>query len=158
MRSFCRKTQFSIKFRILDGGFEGGGGADFIFMGAGILHWFSLACVCQRLSVFACICSHLLTPPLSRPPLRDSGYYCNVREQESMLLVDHAFARVTQAIFVIFVVFTGSEQQSPCLLGRTQVCHFRRFRQNPFFWQGTKARFTKSTVSATPTVSAENVA
>ena len=35
-------------------------------------------------------------------------------------LVNHSFARMAPAIFVIFVIFTGSEQQSPfkrCLMG-----------------------------------------
>ena len=34
----------------------------------------AFACVCQRLSAFVCVCSHLLTPPLLRPPLRDTDY------------------------------------------------------------------------------------
>ena len=41
----------------------------------------------------------------------------SIREQKTMPLVNHAFASVTPAIFVIFVVFTGSEQQNPCLTG-----------------------------------------
>ena len=37
-------------------------------------------------------------------------------------------------------------------MGRMQIRHFRHSRQNgPSFWQGTKARSTKSTVCATPT-------
>ena len=36
---------------------------------------------------------------------------------KTLLLVNHAFARATPAIFVIFVVFTVFEQQSPCLIG-----------------------------------------
>ena len=32
----------------------------------------AFACVCQRLSAFVCVCSHLLTPPLLRPPPRDT--------------------------------------------------------------------------------------
>ena len=32
----------------------------------------AFAFVCQRLSAFVCVCSHLLTPPLLRPPLRDT--------------------------------------------------------------------------------------
>ena len=35
--------------------------------------WF-FACVCRRLSAFVCDCSHLLTPPFSRPPLRASEF------------------------------------------------------------------------------------
>ena len=63
-----------------------------------------------------------------------------------MLLVNHAFARVTLAIFVIFVVLTGCEQETLVLLLRAQIRHFCRFRQNTSFWQGTKAQFTKGTV------------
>ena len=48
-----------------------------------------------------------------------------------MPLVNHAFPRATPAIFVIF---TGSEQQSPLLLlVRTQIRPLRRFGQNPLF-------------------------
>ena len=69
---------------------------------------------------------------------------------QAMLLLNHAFAHVTPAIFVIFVIFTGSEQQSPSLLLRTRIRHFRRFGQKPpLSWQGTKARFNKSTAFAT---------
>ena len=32
----------------------------------------AFACVCPLLSAFACVCSHLLAPPLLRPPLRDT--------------------------------------------------------------------------------------
>ena len=32
-------------------------------------------------------------------------------------LVNHAFARMTPAIFVLLVLFTGSEQESPCFTG-----------------------------------------
>ena len=40
-----------------------------------------------------------------------------IQGTRTMPLVSHAFAGVTPAIFVIFVVFTGSEQQSPCSTG-----------------------------------------
>ena len=58
---------------------------------------------------------------------------------KTMPLADHAFARVTPAIFVIFIVFMGSEQQSPCfILVRTKIRHFRRFRQTPVSLAGDK--------------------
>ena len=44
--------------------------------------------------------------------------------------------------------FTGFEQQSPCFCWLE-----RRFRQKPPLFGGTKARFTKSTVSWTPKTS-----
>ena len=68
-----------------------------------------------------------------------------LREPETALLVNHAFARVTHAIFAIFVVVAGSEQQSPCLLVRTPIRHF-----SPFLRQTPLLRFTKSTVFGTP--------
>ena len=69
-----------------------------------------------------------------------------------MPLVNHAFARVPPAIFVIFVVFSrGLSSKALVLLVRMQIRHFRRFRQKnkkPVF-RGTKARFTKGTVFGT---------
>ena len=58
---------------------------------------------------------------------------------------------VTPAIFVAFVVFTGSEQESPWLywLERKFII-FAFFVKTPLSWQGTKARFTKGTVFWTP--------
>ena len=53
-----------------------------------------------------------------------------------MCLENHAFACGTPTIFVIFIVFTESEQQSPCLLARTQIRDLLRFRQNPLFLPG----------------------
>ena len=47
------------------------------------------------------------------PPLFARSF----REQKAMPLVNHAFPNITTAIFVSFVVFTGSEQQSPCFTG-----------------------------------------
>ena len=67
-----------------------------------------------------------------------------------MLLVNHALARETPAIFVIFVVSRGSSSKALVLLVRMQIRHFRHFRQKPTFSGGTKARFTKSTVFGTP--------
>ena len=64
-----------------------------------------------------------------------------------MLLVNHAFARVTPAIFV---VLTGSDEQSPCLLGKIQICHFRSFHQKPSVWHRTQAQLNKGTGFATP--------
>ena len=43
------------------------------------------------------------------------GVFGVVREQKTVLLVSHAFVRV---IFVIFVIFTGFEQLSPCFRER----------------------------------------
>ena len=71
--------------------------------------------------------------------------------QETVLLVNHALARGTPAIFVIFVVSWGSSSKALVLLVRMQIRHFRHFRQKPPFSGGTKARFTKSTVFGTPT-------
>ena len=68
-----------------------------------------------------------------------------------MLLVNHALACGTPAIFVIFVVSRGSSSKALVLLVRMQIRHFRHFRQKPPFSGGTKARFTKSTVFGTPT-------
>ena len=48
------------------------------------------------------------------------------------------FAHGTTAIFV---AFTGSEQQSP---RRTQIRHFRRFRQNPSFGRGQRYGLPKA--------------
>ena len=63
-----------------------------------------------------------------------------------MPLVNHAFARVTPATFVIFVVFTGLSSKTLVLQVRTRIRHFRRFRQNTLFMQGAEARFTKGTI------------
>ena len=68
--------------------------------------------------------------------------------QETVLLVNHALARGTPAIFVIFFVSRGSSGKALALLVRMQIRHFRQ--KTPFFFGGTKARFTKSTVFRTP--------
>ena len=65
----------------------------------------------------------------------------NIGVQETVLLVNHALARGTPAIFVIFVVSRGSSSKALVLLVRMQIRHFRHFRQNPPFSGGTKARF-----------------
>ena len=67
--------------------------------------------------------------------------------QETVLLVNHAFARGTPAIFV---VSRGLSSKAFVVLVRMQIRHFRRFRQKPPRFGGTKARFTKSSVSWTP--------
>ena len=67
-----------------------------------------------------------------------------------MPLVNHAFARATPAIFVIFVVSRGPSAKALVLLVRTRIRHFRRFRQKPPRFGGTKARFTKNAVFGTP--------
>ena len=72
--------------------------------------------------------------------------------QETVLLVNHALARGTPVIFVIFVVSRGSSSKALVLLVRMQIRHFRHFRQNPPFSGGTNERFTKSTVFGTPTL------
>ena len=64
--------------------------------------------------------------------------------------VNHAFARVTLAIFVIFVVSWGLSSKTLVLLVRTQIRHLRVFIKTPSSWQGTKARFAKGTVNGTP--------
>ena len=55
-----------------------------------------------------------------------------VREQK------HAFGKPCLCPTpAIFVVSTGSEQQSPCFTGyRTQIRYFRRFRRNPLLLAG----------------------
>ena len=74
------------------------------------------------------------------------------RPKKTVLLVDHAFARVTLAIFVIFVVCMQSEQQIPCFSGHSATSSFSPFSsKTPSCWQGIKARLTKSTVLPTPT-------
>ena len=74
----------------------------------------------------------------------------NVGVQETVLLVNHALARGTPAIFV---VSRGSSSKALVLLVRMQIRHFRHFRQKPPFSGGTKARFTKNTVFGTPKIS-----
>ena len=73
----------------------------------------------------------------------------NFGVQETVLLVNHAFARGTPAIFVIFVDSWGLSSKALVLVVKMQIRHFRRLRQNPPLFGGTKARFTKSTVSWT---------
>ena len=80
------------------------------------------------------------------------GGQTNFGVQETVLLVNHALARGTPAIFVIFVVSRGSSSKALVLLVRMQIRHFRHFCQKPFFSGGTKARFTKSTVFGTPKI------
>ena len=64
--------------------------------------------------------------------------------QETVLLVNHALARGTPAIFVIFVVSRGSSSKALVLLVRMQIRHFRHFRQTtPFFWRGTSTVYQK---------------
>ena len=89
------------------------------------------------------ICLETITTP------RRNDYIIGV--QETVLLVNHALARGTPAIFVIFVVSRGWSSKALVLLVRMQIRHFRHFRQKPPFSGGTKARFTKSTVFGTPT-------
>ena len=84
-------------------------------------------------------------PWISRPEGLFSMGFQGIGEQETVPLVNHAFACVTPAIFVVFVDFTGSAQQSLVLLVRTRICHFRRIRQNALL----KARFTKGTLFET---------
>ena len=49
---------------------------------------------------------------LSKP-----GNWVCTQGTKTMPVINHAFARVTPAIFVIFIVFTGSEKQSPYFTG-----------------------------------------
>ena len=58
--------------------------------------------------------------------------------QETVLLVNHALAHGTPAIFVIFIVSRASSSKALVLLVRTQIRHFRHFRQKPPFSGGTK--------------------
>ena len=63
-----------------------------------------------------------------------------VKEEQTRLFLNHAFAWVTPAIFVIFVVFGSTVWGAKPLssLGRMQIRHFRRFRQNGPFLAGDK--------------------
>ena len=64
--------------------------------------------------------------------------------QETVLLVNHALACGTPAIFVIFVVSRGSSSKALVLLVRMQIRHFRRFRQKPpFFWRDKSTVYQK---------------
>ena len=60
-----------------------------------------------------------------------------------MPLVNHAFAGGTPVSFVIFVVSRCLSSKALVLQVRPQIRHFRRFRQKPNLFGGTKARFTK---------------
>ena len=55
-----------------------------------------------------------------------------------------ALVPVTPVIFVVFVVLTGSGEQSPCLIEQNRFVIFAVFVKIPFFWQGTKARLPKT--------------
>ena len=64
--------------------------------------------------------------------------------QETVLLVNHALARGTPAIFVIFVVSRGSSSKAIVLLVRMQIRHFRHVRQKPpFFWRDKSTVYQK---------------
>ena len=67
--------------------------------------------------------------------------------QETVLLVNHALARGTPAIFVIFVVSRGSSSKALALLVRMQIRHFRHFRQNLLFLAGQKHGLPKAPFS-----------
>ena len=60
-------------------------------------------------------------------------------------LVNHAFARATPAIFVIFVVLTGSEQESPCFTGQDAP-----FSSKSPLLAGDKGTVSKGTVFLAP--------
>ena len=64
--------------------------------------------------------------------------------QETVLLVNHAFARGTPTIFVIFVVSRGLSSKAFVLLVRMQIRHFRRFRQKPLVLAGQKHGLPKA--------------
>ena len=70
--------------------------------------------------------------------------------QETVLLVNHALARGTPAIFV-FSSFRGVRAAKPLLYWlECRFVIFAIFIQKPPFSGGTKARFTKGTVFGTP--------
>ena len=79
--------------------------------------------------------------------LPEEIFWCNdyvSRVVKTPFLVNHGFAWVTPAIFVIFVSFSGFWGPKHLVfffVCRTQTRHFRRFRQNPLFSAG------KTTVS-----------
>ena len=52
--------------------------------------------------------------------------------------------------FVIFVVFGGLRSEALVFSGQNAFVIFAIFVETAPFWQGTKTRFTKNTVSATP--------
>ena len=63
-------------------------------------------------------------------------YECVSGSQKTTPLVKHAFARVTPAIFVIFVDSRGLSSKAPVLMVRTQIHHFRRFHRKPPLFGG----------------------
>ena len=65
---------------------------------------------------------------------------------KSRLLANKAFACMTPASFVIFVVFWGLKSKALVFTDRMYIYHVRRFRQNSLFLEGAKAAFAKSTV------------
>ena len=57
-------------------------------------------------------------------PFRLFFSFLRIRVQEAVLWVNHALARGTPAIFVIFVVSRGSSSKALVLLVRMQIRHF----------------------------------
>ena len=77
-----------------------------------------------------------------------SGPICQkVGVQETVLLVNHALARGTPAIFVIFVVSRGLSSKALVLLVRMQIRHFAIFVKKPFFLVGQKHGLPKGPFS-----------
>ena len=61
------------------------------------------------------------------------------REEQTRLFLNHAFAWVTSAIFVIFVVFGGLRSEALVFSGlECKFVIYRRFRQNGPFLAGDK--------------------
>ena len=70
---------------------------------------------------------------------------------KTMPLVNHAFARVTPAIFVIVVVFAGSEQQRPGFTGSNANSSFSPFWwKPPLFGKGQRHNLAKAPLYQVP--------
>ena len=87
------------------------------------------------------------------------GFFQNIREEPTRLSLNHAFAWVTPAIFVIFVVFGCLRSEALVFSGWKAISSFSPFlvKMTPS-WQGTKTRFTKNTVCATSNIGNEDSA
>ena len=81
----------------------------------------------------------------NREKVKPSSAKQNIREQKAVPLVNHASARGTPAIFVIFVVPRGLSSKALVLLVRTQIRRFRRFpSKTPLFWRGKGTALPKA--------------
>ena len=117
-----------------------------------------LLCICLRICTenwhgsvsevsVVCLSQHTTHGNRSRTPKPANSL---VGVQETVLLVNHAFARGTPAIFVIFVS-RGLSSKALVSLVRMQIRHIRRFRQKkPSFWLDKSTVYQKHRSSWTP--------